>query len=170
MDSNETSESYTTVPNKDNSFMLYRLNTDGLVQQLEITLSGKRVEYYRDPGSKEVIKKERQLSEELLNKEGQTYIINWFQAIVNPSTVQGNLKDEVYWNTIANYRVQIATLLFINFNKWGVKEHTYSAIIAAVLNTIHLFITRTINNEERKSYGETYKETTSQQTGGKFKL
>jgi hypothetical protein len=161
--------SYTSVPNRDNSFMLYRLNTDSLTHQLRITLSGKREDIYQDEKGN-IVTTEVDLAEELLNKEGQNYIINWFQGIVNSSCVQANLKEDVYWNSVASYREQIATFLFINFNSWQVKEHTFDLIVESILNTIRLFITRTIDNKERESYGEVYKEISSQQSGGRYKL
>lgn len=169
MEENETTTSYTSVPNKDSSFMLFRLNTDNLIHQLRITLSGAREDIYQDEKGQFVTKKV-QMAQPLLNAEGQNYIINWFQGIVNSSTVQANLKEVDYWNMISSYRVQVSKFLFINFNLWKVKEHTFDLIVESTLNTIKLFVTRTIDNKERESFGEVYKESISQQSGGKYKL
>lgn len=169
MEDQETTQTYQSSPNKDTSFMLYRLNTEHLIHQLRITLSGKKEEIY-ETSDGHIQARETVIAAPLLNEAGVNYILNWFKGIVNSSTVQANLKEDVFWNTVAGYREQIAEFLYINFNLWEVKEHNFDLIVESTLNTIRLFITRTIDNKERESYSDTYKETISQNIGGKYKL
>ena len=48
-------------------------------------------------------------------------------------------------------------------NKWAVNITDIDSIIASSINLTELFLSRTLNNEERKSYGESYKETTNRE-------
>ena len=156
---NEGYVSYQSQASDDTSFMLHRLNTKDLVDQLRITLSGEIEEAYEVNNEiKTIIKK---VGVPLVNSKGLNYIINWFKGIVNSQTVQGNLKDDEYANLIAGYREQINDFVFINFNNWEIEEWAYNPIIDVVMNTIKLFLTRTLYNKERDSYNKTFQETYS---------
>jgi len=102
------------------------------------------------------------------NESGIASILNWIQMTINPQVVQGNFpsdrqgKSDMYDRYIEEFQLDLGDMIYINMYDYGINESEAQAIIDAVLNLVKPFMTRLIDNKERESYGETFKETFTQ--------
>lgn len=102
------------------------------------------------------------------NKQGIASILNWIQMVINPQVVQGNFptdkhgKSEMYEMFIEEFQKDLGDMIYINMYDYDIKETEAQSIIDSIMNLIKPFMTRLINNKERESYGDTFKEIISQ--------
>lgn len=98
------------------------------------------------------------------NKQGVEDIISYVQKYVNNHTVQGNIEDRNQFN---NMMREISNNLTMHFHTqrvfWGIKINDIDTIISNAIDLIDIFLTRTLYGEERKLYGETFKENTQRE-------
>ena len=98
------------------------------------------------------------------NKRGIASILNWMQMVVNPHVVQGNFPitkegiSPMYEQYIMEFQINLGDIIYINLYDYDINETEAQGIIDAIMNLIVPFMTRPIGNEERKSYGETFRE------------
>lgn len=140
------------ISTQDSSFLQYRLNTDPVVQQIEIALSGRVINYMIHPQTGEVVEHVKTLSSPKVNDEGFTAIVNYVKVHVNNQTVQGNLDEYRYSNMIADIREDFSMICMINLYKWDIRNSDYQYIVDSIMDVIKLFLSRTIGNKERESY------------------
>jgi len=149
-----------------------RLNTDKLINQIEVFLrGGKIVNVYDKEGNlhenyiEEGIKK--------CNDLGVQTILNWISATVNAQVVQGNFlvnkktgRSDDYDNYIEEYNREFASQIILNIYNWEITESDAEGIINFVMLLIISFMSRLIDNKERESYGQTMRsiESSSVQT------
>jgi len=158
-----------TAPQSD-SLIHYKYDTQSYIQHFKITLQGKIIEYYEDE-YKNIVSKEIKIGEPLVNDCGFQAIVNRIQSICNSQNVHGNLSDQsLYQNYISKLRFNINDEIFVNRKEWGILVRNYEYIIDSIMDSLSLFLTRTINNEERKSQMQSrYVETnTVQNNRGSF--
>ncbi len=139
------------------TIMSLRLNTSSILDEIKMYLTGKRVVYFLDPEKNEPMEKIEELGEPKANKEGVAAIISRLQLILNPSVVQGNLDIERYKREISMVRESIATNMMLNLERWEINIDDYEEIIDSIMTAIKMFLSRAIDNEERKSYNESMK-------------
>jgi len=98
----------------------------------------------------------------ICNKQGQQGIITYLERFINNHTVQGNIPSMEDFN---NYMRYVSTDLICHYisnrKDWGMSIRNIDKVISTSIHEIHIFLTRTLFNEERKLYGESFKETTS---------
>jgi len=96
------------------------------------------------------------------NSQGIEDIISYLEKLINNHTVQGNIIDMRQFNDNMRFISQDITKHFIeNRVNWEITISDVDVMIANTINLVYLFLTRLLFNEERKGYGESYKETTS---------
>lgn len=101
------------------------------------------------------------------NKRGIASILNWIQMTINPQVVQGNFtkngqgKSDMYERYIEEFQKDLGDMIYINLYNYEIDENEAQCIIDAILNLVKPFMTRLIDNKERESYGETFKEISS---------
>lgn len=96
------------------------------------------------------------------NSQGVEDIINYVEKLINNHTVQGNIESvEQFRNLMRCVSNDLTIHFIVKREDWGIKENDIDFLIVGAINLIELFLTRTLFNEERKGYGETYKETTN---------
>lgn len=153
---NETQFSNQTGVMKDteyNSVLQTRLNTQPLIEGIEIYLTGKIQTIAYDENKKPIIV-EKQISEPKVNAEGFQWIHNYVANIINPSVVQANFhKEEMFYWYVMKARINLAYILMKNLHVWEIKEHDYEPIIETIMGVIYPFMTRPLANKERESYG-----------------
>jgi hypothetical protein len=154
----------TLVAPQDPSFLQYRLNTDPIIQQVEISLSGKLTQYLTNSQTGEIVETSVEISSPKVNKEGFASIINYLRVHINNQTVQGNLDDDRFRDFIASVREDFAMILMINMYKWDIKDSDYQYICDSIADVIKLFLSRTLDNKERESYSMMKQETQTQRT------
>lgn len=105
------------------------------------------------------------------NKQGVEDIISYVEKFINNHTVQGNINSMEEFRNFMRYVSNDLTTHFMAMRKdWEIPINEIDTVIASAINLIELFLTRTLFNEERKSYGESYKETTNTEIRPKDKL
>lgn len=98
------------------------------------------------------------------NKQGIEDIISYLEKIINSHTVQGNIINMTEYNHKMISISQDITKHFIeNRVNWGITLSDCDVMISNFINLIDLILTRPLENEERKGYGETYKDTTTRE-------
>lgn len=154
MDGDNYQSNYAQYGNahQDATFLKYRLGTNEDIRRLAIDLSGEEEFRSFDPSTGQVIIEKKTTGKQMVNPEGLRSIMGRFANLVSSQTVQGSMNDDDFWNFIANFREDFSLELFENMYKWGVEENYYNYIVNRVTDTLRLFISRTIGNEERKSY------------------
>ena len=98
------------------------------------------------------------------NEAGIASILNWIQMTINPQVVQGNFpsdrsgKSEMYEQYIQEFQLDLGDMVYINMYDYGINENEAQPIIDAIMNLVKPFMTRLIDNKERESYGDTFRE------------
>ena len=134
----------------DANFLQYRLNTDPLLADLELYLRGVRTRVeLDDSGTPRVLKED--FGRRKTNELGVQSIMAWVQAMINPMVVQGNLDEDGYRAYLRRQRRSLAKYLMVNINRFQISEDEYGGIIGTIFASVELFITRPINNQERKT-------------------
>lgn len=149
------------ISNFESSFQI-RLSTSEILRMIEAFLQGKRItiETYTDSNG-ETKQKEKfiDVGKPLVNPLGIQGIMFKCQMIFNPQSVQGNIKnDNDYRKYIASLRRDFAEELMENMYNWEIKLENYPLIINTIIAHAKLFVSRTLDNEERKSYMQTVRQ------------
>ena len=102
------------------------------------------------------------------NKQGIEDIISYLEKFVNGHTVQGNIETLNDFNNKLTFISNDLTMHFMTKrDDWGIELNDIDTVISNAINLIDLFLTRTINNEERKAYGEQFTENTERKISPK---
>jgi len=128
-----------------------RLDTNELIDKIKSFLMGGRIVYVKDEQGQpkpQFIKE----GEPMANDLGVQSLTSWISMQLNPSTVQGNLKEEQYFKLLERTRKNLAKNLLINSPRYEIKREDRAFIIDGIMNMLELFVSRTIGNKERDSY------------------
>jgi len=131
----------------------YRLSTQPILDQLELFLKGERIILKEEKGR---VKKEKiKLGEKKASDEGVQSIMAYVTAIINSAVVQGNFDSEQYERFIYNKRMELAQDIVTNREPYEIKGENMNLIIDFTMSLIEPFVSRLLDNEERKSYETT---------------
>jgi hypothetical protein len=139
----------------DNSFMMMRLNTSPLIEDIKNFLSSKEDYIYQDQTGN-IIQDTKQIGLPLANPEGITKICNIVRMTVNQHTAQGNLDEPHYWDIIQRAREEITETIVKKCYDWDIHDGDINTVIDEMLRLIELFLTRPIKNKERDSYNQQF--------------
>lgn len=132
------------------SALRMRLDSTQLKYQIQLFLEGKIEKIVREEG---ILKTElRPLGTPMVNDEGVQRIMSYIESVINSQVVQGNLKLDQYEWFMQRTRKELAKHIFVNMYRWGIREQEFPLIVDMLCSMIELFVSRLINNEERKSY------------------
>lgn len=138
----------------DASSLHIRIDTDALKQKIRLHLMGVgEVLELQDGKLKKVFK---QTGKAKANTEGIQGIMLFVEQIINAHTVQGNTDPEGFGRVMYYLRGDLSRYIWVNLYKYDVDETEYDGIIDSICLMAKLFISRTVNNEERRSYGESW--------------
>jgi len=99
-----------------------------------------------------------------VNKQGVEDVMAYVENIINGHVVQGNIENMSEFRTKMRYIGNDVTCHFIAKRAdWGASINDTDILISNTINLFDLFLTRTLENEERKGYGESYKEETKRE-------
>lgn len=131
------------------SFMELRLSNQNMLKRVELLLSGKRRKF---------IKKDQKWAEEeytvgkpLVNEEGLNQILHIISMRTDPLIVQGNFSEPQYRDFIEHSRKELTDAVVLNVYKWDIEDNNISTIVDTLMAFIEPFMSRLIDNEERKS-------------------
>mgnify|MGYP003131850287 CR=1 FL=1 len=134
------------------SFVQIRLDTKPLLNDIEVFLSAKRAVMETSEDG-EFIERYEELGLPLANPEGITAILNIIRmSMMNEHIVQGNLMRDEYIMLLVNARKELTDHIITNCYEWGIADSKLNMVIDTIMRFFKLFISRVINNEERKSY------------------
>lgn len=134
------------------TFIQLRLDTTKLLNDVEMFLSGKQQVVHRDEEGNDYIDY-TVLGEPLANRNGVTCLLNIMRlSMMNEHVVQGNLSYEEVNTVCINARKELAEDVVKNCYNWGIADHHLNTVVDSIIRFFRLFISRTKDNEERKSY------------------
>lgn len=134
------------------SIIKIRLDTQQLLNQIESFLKGQSIQLRQDPNTGLVTEEIIKTGAPLANDKGVHAVLSFASATINSQTVQGNYEWEMWREEVAWCREQLAINIFVNHDDWGISPQNTGLISDVVMNMIKPFLTRLVNNEERKSY------------------
>ncbi len=139
-----------------------RLNTQPIIDQIEITLRGSITKPVQDDDGNIMFQEVKILNRPRCNVEGYQAIVNYVSVVVNSQTVQGNWKgDEMYTRYIVQVRLNLARIIMDNLHNWEIERKDYSLIVDSIMDLVEAFMTRPIDNRERDSYAATIRHSES---------
>lgn len=164
-DADDFSDSWGYEPkNLDPNTFKLRNDPDTLLKSIRLELMNayeKEVTYIDDEGIErtktKIVKKKN--TEPKANEEGIEDIISYLRKFINNHVVQGNIPTEDKLILDMKHISQDITAHFHNKREsWEISHEDIDTIISTCTNLVYFFLTRLLFNEERKSYGESFKE------------
>lgn len=130
----------------------YRLDNDPMLVKVELYLRSAKI-VGRQVGD-DYVEEMVQVARPLANEEGIQAIMGYLQMTIGPHNVQGNLTWERYDNLIFEINVYLANNTMAKLYDWGISPDNYQVIVDQIMTTVQLFLSRTVENQERISYGQ----------------
>lgn len=137
----------------DNNILNLRLNNDVLLRDIEIFLSGKKIEKVIE--GRETKFHEIKIGNPLMNSQGVQAIINYLRLTISPHTVQGNFTDGDYRDFVKEMDDNLSCTITPNIDRWDINDDDYDHIIDSIMSSVQMFVSRLIDNKERDSYAST---------------
>lgn len=131
-----------------------RLDTTKILEDIELYLRGERSILQRNEKSGKIKATKVKTGEKKTNDLGVQSIMSFVTAIINPQAVQGNIDEELYENFIYETHINLTTNIVVNCYNWKISDEDIDPIVDFIMSIVQLFVSRTINNKERDSYGE----------------
>lgn len=96
-----------------------------------------------------------------VNKQGVEDVLSYVETLINGHIVQGNTESmHEFRNKMKNIANDVTCHFIAKRADWDCSIKDCDILISNTVNLFDLFLTRTLFNEERKGYGESYKEET----------
>lgn len=157
------------TPVRDESTLRYRIDNEDVYLEIKQRLLGFVVGQKYNEETDEYEVTQIPIGSPKVNDAGYQAIMFQIQTLCNKGTVQGNLDDNIYESTVADFHLSLSNSLFKNMEKYGIDEDDYEEIVQACTQFVRVFLTRPLYNKERESYGEGFREThtvnSAQKTG-----
>jgi len=156
---NQEGNSSINKPSADASLIEIRLRTEPILKQIEVFLSGEKIE--TTLVNNQLIAYKVKVGQPKANRQGITSILNWIANVLNSQVVQGNFYTDKsgfskeYEDFCYNFRIDFGDELMINLYKYGINEEDFMGIIDSIMNIIVPFMPRLKDNKERESYYKT---------------
>lgn len=140
-----------------------RLNTNPLLIEIEAFLKGKRSyieQVYTTSGTPSRLNKVEEIGKPMCNAEGVKNIMSKLRLIFNQHTVQGNIKEDSVYRMFYTSRVrrELTQMILVNRYKWNIEKNDVETIVDNIMNAVHPFFSRLLDNKERESYIPTIKQ------------
>ena len=139
--------------NLDANSLQIRLLTHDLLNDIEMQLKGIREKLIEKDGElvNIVISKGRPL----VNDYGVQSIMSYLSIILSPSIVQGNFTDQRdYEQYMMQTRKEFACNLSANQKRFELSTNDFNGLVSLIFAGVYMFISRAINNEERKGFSQ----------------
>lgn len=140
----------------------YRLDTNPLLQDIELVLSGRKTELIEDNEGKPVVAVV-QIAKPKVNDEGLQSIKGIVRLMLSSPLVQGNFMvdssgySEEYEKAINQIHKDLASDLVSNSKEWGISDNDIEYLCNWIPQAIVIFLTRLKANKERESYSASLK-------------
>lgn len=151
-DYNVNSQGYTNFQAMQSASTLQlRLDTQPFLDMMENFL--RSVSYIQENENGKVVVKKVSFGKPLANEEGIRWILQRLNALINAHVAQGNYNDDRYDRDVWMIRTSLAYNIMTNLYNWEIRDENYHMIIDTIMDCVKPFLSRTLYNEERKSYG-----------------
>lgn len=137
--------------NTDFSALQLRLDTQNLHGKIYNFLRGTTSLERYDAQSGVIFMEEVIKGKPLANDEGIQNILSCVIAIANNHTVQGNTTIAQLNDFMHFFELQLGVEFMKNCDSWGIERRNRTHIFYTISNMFYLFLTRTLDNEERKT-------------------
>jgi len=128
-----------------------RLDTQPIIDKIELFLSGKKTVYVED-GNGQILVKKIDISKPKMNEEGTEFFISFLTTVFSSAVVQGNWTDEFFRERLYEIREQLAFAIFVNTHKWEINPTSRHMIMTIIMETMAGYLSRLLENKERESY------------------
>lgn len=142
------------------SVIQIRLETQGILDQIEAFLRGAQLVPHEDP-EQGLFLKPVSIGKPKCSNVGVQSLMAFAQSIVNPAVVQGNLDRDQYSTFVYETNVSLVQNIVINSESWGIIDEDIELICDFFMSLIIPYMSRTIENGERNSYETTLKSSES---------
>lgn len=158
----EQEEIMQTMTRKYNEFnvMQIRLETKDFLQTIEQDLQGgEYITLQNEEGIKtKFIKHGRRMA----NPIGVQGIMQLLKLHINPHTVQGNFisrngVSEAFETFMYKFQILLGNHVMENLYRYDIDLRDYELLVQGIRDSVERFLSRSIDNKERDSYGETIK-------------
>jgi hypothetical protein len=158
---NENSNrSVMSQPAMTDSAVIFRLNPDQVVAEIQTYLKGGFDQTYFDKDIGDYKTKFVKTGKPVLNDEGVQAVLSVVKSVVNHAVVQANFDEKRYVKYLKKLHESLAFILMNNKKEFGVSDNTtYHSVINNIMLIVEPFLSRTIDNEERKGLTAMLKET-----------
>lgn len=163
----ELDQSYNTMTNAttttsgiSSSALQLRLETNKILEDIELFLRGAKIIVEEDEGGN-IHTKRVNIGKAKANDFGIQAILSQVSMVINPQVVQGNFasESEGYCKQFEEYiirlQINLACNIMDNLHNWEILEEDYNVIIDNIMDLIEPYMTRLIDNKERESYNNT---------------
>lgn len=151
MSEQTTSTQQANVGYQDFNIIQLRLDTQKLIKDIENQLKGEHSVLKYNKDTNEYSETNEKLGEPLVNNKGFQNIMTFIIGTVNPHTVQGNLEKDAYYELMYFINENLNEMFLKNADDWGIDIDNAGQLIASIMTTLQLFISRTIGDKERDS-------------------
>lgn len=142
-----------------NANLKYRLNPDDTLRKIETYLKGQYISKEFNTETGKIETRVKKVGQPLLNEVGIQKVMSVVTSVVNHNTVLGNLDMERYSDIIYDLHTTLAEDLMANKKRYGITDNSvYSLIITQIMMFVKVFLSRTINDMERKHIGKNTQE------------
>ena len=149
-----------------------RLNTQQIVEDIEMFLQGKKIiQYTNSKGDTEInMVPICEGAQGKANPKGIQTILSIIICAFNTQVVQGNFNEGELSRFIYEIHMSLIKNIMYNLVEWEIAEEDYEIIIDTIIHMIWAFMTRTKDNKERESYIETIRHMETTQIQGDKKM
>jgi hypothetical protein len=141
------------IPGLSPAAIKYRLDNSDMLRDIELYLRSAKV-VGKELADGTYAEEMKQIGRPMANEDGIQGIMGYLRIMISPHNVQGNLTWDRYDFLIYEIHVDLATTLMGNRRNWGISIEDYDIILNNIMHTLQLFLSRTVENKERESYGE----------------
>lgn len=135
------------------SALQLRLDCNQILSDINDYLNGTSSYQEWDEVKKCNVFKSQRIGEPIANLKGVQAIMLRCRSIFNPQAVQGNSGFEFDYKLYIKFlRQELAMEIIQNRYKWDIDIWRVNDVVDKIMNFAKPFMSRTLNNEERKSY------------------
>lgn len=148
----KNSQISTNIGYQDYNALQLRLDTQKLHKDIYNFLRGKTQITVYNQETNQYYEEDINEGDALANTRGIQNILNFVVSTVNSHTVQGNTKRDYLDNILYAMNIHLAQQLTLNSDNWGIDKNNRRHILNTIMFMVELFLSRTVDNLERKGY------------------
>ena len=151
---NRLMSAVTSQTSNDATVIQLRLDTEPIIEKIQLFLEGKqKIETFDQQTGIRTVSL-RTVGKPKANAEGIHALMFFVSSTISVPVVQGNYKEDWFRSYCAGKRQDLADDFIKNMDEWGISDENFEHIINVIMGVIEPYMTRTIDNKERESLGQ----------------